>query len=81
MLLRSNFGYDKHMNMTSSSVDRLANKYQAPVALVARLIHEETEIITAEARVKTFVPIFVARRVEERLRMHAAHRREEATAA
>ena len=69
------------MNTSSSSVNLLAKKYQAPVAFVERLIDEETEFITAEARVKAFVPIFITRRVEERLRTYAIDRREEVTAA
>ena len=66
------------MNASSPSVNLLAQKYQAPVALVERLIDEETEFLTAGARVNTFVPIFVRRRVEERLRTYAADHPEEA---
>jgi Protein of unknown function (DUF3562) len=69
------------MNPSSLLVNRLASKYQAPVVFVERLMDEETETIAAEARVKTFVPIFVTRRVEERLRTYAADHPEEAAAA
>lgn len=68
------------MKMTSPAVNLLANKYQAPIAMVEQLIHEETAIITAEARVTTYVPIFVTRRVEARLRTGAAARRTQAAA-
>jgi hypothetical protein len=56
------------MTTLSHSANLLASKYRAPIAMVERLIDEETERITAEARIQTFVPVFVARRVEERLR-------------
>jgi len=69
------------MKTTSLFPNVLANKYQAPLALVERLIEEETIIISAEARVKTFVPIFVTKRVEERLRMLTADRQSVAAAA
>lgn len=60
------------MNSQSHSAQLLANKYRASLAMVERLIDEETERITADALVKTFVPIIAARRVEERLRRRLA---------
>ena len=69
------------MKTTSPSINLLASKYQVPVAMVEQLIHEETAIIAAEARVKTFVPIFAPRRVEERLRTRANDSRTQADAA
>ncbi len=60
--------YTLYMNAPTPFVGQLATKYHAPVDVVERLIHEETAIISAQARVTTFVPIFVTRRVEERLR-------------
>lgn len=62
------------MNIPSNIAAQLANKYGAPVESVERLMREETARITADARVTTFVPIFVARRVEEHLRTDAASR-------
>jgi len=59
------------MNAPSPFVGRLATKYHAPVDVVERLVNEETALISAQARVTTFVPIFVSRRVEERLRARA----------
>ena len=59
------------MNASTPFAGQLATKYRAPVDLVERLIDEETAIITAQARVTTFVPIFITRRVEERLRTRA----------
>jgi hypothetical protein len=81
LLRRNTNRYNEVMNTTPLSPSLLANKYQAPLAMVERLIKEESDIAFAEARVKTFVPIFVTRRVEERLRMLAADRRPVATAA
>jgi Protein of unknown function (DUF3562) len=69
------------VNVSSPLAPVLAAKYQAPVAWVESLIDEETELVAAGARVKTFVPIFVTRRVEDRLRRYAAEHREEAAAA
>lgn len=59
------------MKSVSGSINLLAHKYRAPLAMVERLIDEETARISAEARVTSFVPIIAARRVEERLRSHA----------
>jgi len=62
------------MDNTSHFVSELAKKYQAPVVMVERLIVEETMLVSREARISTFVPIFAARRVEERLRNRAHSR-------
>ena len=56
------------MDNTSHFATELAKKYQAPLVVVERLIAEETTLVSREARISTFVPIFAARRVEERLR-------------
>lgn len=61
------------MNSPSHCANLLASKYQAPLAMVERLIDEETNRVMAEARVKTFVPLIVARRVEEHLRARTDH--------
>lgn len=59
------------MERNSHMTCELAVRYQAPLATVERLMMEEAEMVSRDARVKNFVPIFVARRVEERLRTHS----------
>jgi hypothetical protein len=56
------------MNTSSHASSQLAQKYQVPQATIEQLIEEETAVMLERARFTSFVPILVARRVEERLR-------------
>ena len=46
----------------------LASKYRVPTGDVEYLLIEETEAMSRQARITTYVSILAARRVEERLR-------------
>lgn len=50
----------------------LASKYQVPAATVEHLFQSESATLGAQARVTAFLPIIVARRVEEQLRATSA---------
>jgi hypothetical protein len=56
------------MGKSSHAALELAGKYKMPVQLVEHLFAEETESVSQQARITAFIQIFVARRVEERLR-------------
>jgi hypothetical protein len=60
----------------SNTAAVLASKHKLPVAVVEQVIREETATMSETARVRAFIPIFVERRVEERLRTGAFPRAE-----
>lgn len=49
----------------------LAKKYQIPTATVEHLLELESETLAAQASVTAYIPLIVARRVEDYLRANA----------
>jgi len=56
------------MDKTTHLIPELASKYGIAAKVVEKLMLEETAAFSRQAHVRNFIPIFAARRVEERLR-------------
>ena len=56
------------MDKTTHLIPELASKYSIAANVVENLMREEEAAYSNQARVTNFIPIFVARRVEDRLR-------------
>ncbi len=61
-------GSSREVQARSGDLDRLSTKFDIPLEELARLYDVDLNELTSKARIRTFLPVLVTRRLERSLR-------------